>query len=249
MAHVSLKNVDIEFPVIDSRSRSFRSGLIQMSGGNFRQKESGSQVVQALSKINLDLKDGDRLALVGHNGAGKSTLLRTISGVYPPIGGFISVDGRLQSLLDITMGMDFELNGHENIVLRGICMGLTFAEIKELAPAIEEFAAIGDFINLPLRSYSSGMVLRLAFAIVTSVTPDIIVMDELISVGDENFSQKAKARLKHMLSDSGILVLASHNERVLNEYCNRAILLRKGEIVFEGSVEAVSAAYKEANYR
>ncbi len=179
------------------------------------------------------------MALVGHNGAGKSTLLRVLAGAYEPSRGVAHIDGKVSSLLDMTMGMDPELTGRENITLRGIFLGMTFRQATEITPAIEEFTELGGFMDLPMRTYSSGMTLRLAFAVSTAVQPDILLLDEMISVGDMSFAEKARIRLEQVMENSRILVLASHDPMILKRYCNKAVHLREGQIVAAGSIDDI----------
>lgn len=208
-------------------------------GGRIGGQDGETVTVEALRGIDLELRPGDRLALVGHNGAGKSTLLRVLAGAYEPSRGVAEIHGKVSSLLDMTMGMDPELTGRENIVLRGIFLGMTFREITDLAPSIEEFSELGGFVDLPMRTYSSGMTLRLAFAVSTAVQPDILLLDEMISVGDAEFASKARLRIEQVMENSRIFVLASHDPQMLQRYCNRAILLREGQIVTAGSLDDI----------
>jgi ABC-type polysaccharide/polyol phosphate transport system ATPase subunit len=237
MASIILRNVTVDFPIYNARGRSLKSNVFRRVGGRIESGRGDIVTIEALRNINLDLRPGDRLALVGHNGAGKSTLLRVLAGAYEPSRGDAVIQGKVSSLLDLTMGMDPELTGRENIVLRGIFLGMTFQEIEDLAPSIEEFAGLGGFMDLPLRTYSSGMTLRLAFAVSTAIQPDILLLDEMISVGDAEFAEKAKARIKQVIENSHILVLASHDAPTLKRYCNRAVLLREGQIVSAGTLD------------
>jgi ABC-type polysaccharide/polyol phosphate transport system ATPase subunit len=200
-------------------------------------------VVRALEDIDLELKEGDRLGLVGHNGAGKTTLLRVISGVYRPQRGRVSVEGHLSSYTDIRLGMDSESTGWDNIIFRCVFMGLTFAQAKAAAPAIAEFSELGDYLNLPVRTYSSGMYVRLAFAISTHVQPEIMVMDEMIGAGDAAFIDKARKRIEGLLAKTKILVLASHDHSILRAFCNRVLWLERGKVQSIGSPQEVIAAY------
>ncbi|GGC51417.1 ABC transporter ATP-binding protein [Chelatococcus reniformis] len=236
MASVTLANASVEFPIYNARGRSIRKSLFARVGGSV--DSTGDVVsVAALKNINLSLRDGDRLGIIGHNGAGKSTLLRVLSGAYEPSSGTAEIVGRVSSLLDITMGMDPELTGAENIILRGTLIGMSIREARQRVMEIDEFAEIGSFIDLPMRTYSSGMNMRLAFAISTAVQPDILLLDELIGVGDPSFSAKARRRIETMMEKAGILVLASHDAKTLREYCTRGIIMSHGRIDFEGSLD------------
>lgn len=244
MARISLTDVTVEFAIYNARNRSIRNDIIRRVGGKIGHAGKTTRdhvVVQALRNINLEINAGDRLALIGHNGAGKSTMLRVLSGAYEPSGGDITIEGSVNSLIDLSMGMDYELTGRQNVILRGVFLGMTFQQAQDLVPEIEEFAELGEYIDLPMRTYSSGMMLRLAFAISTSVRPDILLLDELISVGDANFARKAEKRLQDLLSSARILVLASHSPEILRQYCNRAVQLHEGQIVYSGSLEDVLA--------
>lgn len=242
MPSIDLIDASVEIPIYNARGRSLKSSLIRSVGGQVANDDSIVRIL-ALRNINLQLRAGDRLAIVGHNGAGKSTLLRVLSGAYEPSAGIAEINGSVASLLDITMGMDPELTGAENVVLRGAFVGLSFAEARRRLPEIAEFSELGDYLDLPMRTYSSGMVLRLAFAVSTLARPDILLMDELISVGDAGFREKARARLNAMMHDASILVLASHANEELRAYCNKAILMKEGRILLSGSVDRVIEAY------
>ncbi|KJV08258.1 hypothetical protein VZ95_18950, partial [Elstera litoralis] len=221
MADILLENVTIDIPVFTAENRSLRKSLLRLGGGNSRLKqESGHVVARALNKINLHLKDGDRLGLVGVNGAGKTTLLRALAGTYPPVSGRIRAQGRIASLLDVSLGLDYELSGLQNIYLKGMFHGLNRRAIDARLDEVIDFADLGEFINLPVRTYSSGMVLRLAFSIITSMEPDIILMDEWVSVGDSHFIERATERLESFVGKSSILVLASHSEDLIRKVCN-----------------------------
>jgi len=244
MAAISLHGVTVEFPIYNARARRLTGELFRRAVGGKITSDSSSYVsVTALRDVSLELGDGDRLGLIGHNGAGKSTLLRVLAGIYEPTSGRARIDGTVASLTDMTMGMDLEASGYENIVLRGVFLGLHVKEARRMIPEIEAFTELGEFLNLPLRTYSSGMLLRLAFAVTTAVVPEILIMDEMIGAGDAAFVAKAQARLHQMISDSRILVIASHDVEMIRRFCNRAALLDTGRVVNMGQVEQVIAAY------
>jgi len=206
--------------------------FIRTATGGFLAKDAGDHVVvRAIDRISFEIKEGDRIGLVGHNGSGKTTLLRVIAGAYEPVSGTIEVLGKVASMLSITLGMDMEATGYENIFIRGTIMGLKPKEITPLVDEICEFSELGDYINVPVRTYSSGMAMRLAFAISTSVSADIILMDEWLSAGDTSFAEKAQQRLRTVLSQAKILVLASHDERLIRKNCNKMMRLDHGKIV------------------
>ncbi len=242
MAHVLLRKVSVDFPIFSSQSRGLINTVLRYSRNQQQRIEAsglGAVQVHALRDIDLRLNPGDRLGLVGRNGAGKSTLLRVLSGVYEPTQGSIESEGRISALTDLMLGMDPEASGYEFIVTRAIVMGLTKLQASELVPDIEVFTELGDYLHLPIRAYSSGMMLRLAFAVATAVAPDVLLMDEMIGVGDVQFIDKAQIRLEAMMSRVQILVLASHNEHLVRKFCNRAMLLSEGRVVHEGPVNEV----------
>ena len=243
MAAIDIRNIDVHFPIYDARARSIRQSLMGIGGARIGATATHHVVVRALTDISLSLAHGDRLALVGRNGAGKSTLLRVISGIYEPGAGSVHVEGRIAALTNITMGMDMDATGYENILIRGLMLGLTRRQSLDRVAEIEEFTELSDYLNLPLRTYSSGMVLRLAFAISTSVEPEILVLDEMISAGDQRFAEKAAMRLNRLTDAASILVVAAHAPDTLRRLCNKAALLREGRLIEVGPVDSVLARY------
>lgn len=231
MTSISLKNVCVSFPIYGAGSASLKKTLAaSVTGGRFG-KETGVNVVEALSNINLELKSGDRLGLLGHNGAGKSTLLRALAGVYEPSAGEFVRYGTVASLIDPSLGIEPDATGLENIMLRGLVMGMSKKQVDDLTPQICEFSGLGEYVNMPVRTYSTGMMMRLAFSISTSVEADILLMDEWLSVGDAEFTEKAEQRMRDVVSKSGILVLASHSMKLIRKECNRVVRLEHGRIV------------------
>ena len=244
MTSIDIVNVSVEFPVYTSVGRSIRAEMLRRIGGRIQEGyEPGRLVVRALRDINLSLRPGDRLGLIGPNGAGKSTLLRLLSGVYEPPIGSVKVNGNVSSMLDVMLGIDHELNGYDNIILRGVLLGMSIAQARAMTPEIAEFSELGEFLQLPVRTYSAGMMLRLAFAISTATRPDIVLLDEVIGVGDPAFAVKAKIRVQDMVNNASILVLASHDQAVLGSFCNRIAVLQAGEIVNIGEASEVLERY------
>jgi ABC-2 type transport system ATP-binding protein/lipopolysaccharide transport system ATP-binding protein len=248
MAHINLVQASVHIPIYNARSRSLKSTIARHAvGATIGTRPNGDLVVvNALNNITLSLKSGDRVGLVGHNGAGKSTLLRVISGVYAPTNGSAEVVGNVSALTDIAMGMDLEATGHENIIMRAILRGMSYEQARALAPAVEEFTELGEYLHLPVRTYSTGMMLRLSFAVDTSVEPDILIMDEVITAGDASFVKKATVRINSLIDKASIFVIASHVEKVLTDFCNRAIWLERGAVVADGTVDEVLAEYAKA---
>jgi ABC-type polysaccharide/polyol phosphate transport system ATPase subunit len=247
MAQISIEGITIEFPVFSPRARSLRAAITgQLKGtlGGVMTRRENVVTVRALDDVTLQVRDGDRIALIGGNGAGKTTLLRTIVGVYPPVAGRISVQGRVAAFTDMMLGMDMEATGWDNIIYRCVFLGLTFGQARELAPAIAEFTELGDYLDVPVRTYSQGMMLRLAFAVATSIHPDILVMDEMIGAGDASFAGRAVTRVNELLERSKILVMASQSPAILKSYCTRAVWLEHGRVRMEGTVDEVLAQYQ-----
>jgi ABC-type polysaccharide/polyol phosphate transport system ATPase subunit len=243
MSHIKLENVSIDFPIFNAKNKSVKYGLIKkVIGGRLIQSNNRS-TVRALNDITLKFQNGDRVGLVGHNGAGKTTLLRTLAGVYPPSEGKVAHSGRIAPLFDISLGFDMEVSGYENILLRGLFLGLSKSQINSSIDDISNFTGLGNYLEMPLRTYSSGMLMRLAFAIATEIQPDIILMDEWIGVGDTQFLEQATRRLENFIDASSILVLASHSEDLIRSTCNKAILLGQGQILAQGSVQEVFDHY------
>lgn len=204
--------------------------MASATGGRIASASRNVTVVQALKDINLEIKAGDRVGLMGHNGAGKTSLLRLLAGIYEPTSGQIQIRGKVSSFINLGLGMDLEATGAENILLCGLMFGLDFDEIKRLTPDISEFSGLGDFLQMPVRTYSSGMVMRLVFSIVTSVHAEILIMDEWLSVGDADFVIHAEERLRKLVDAASILVLASHSETIIESLCNVIVRLEHGEI-------------------
>ena len=248
MASICLQNLSIDFPVFTSRSRGLLNTMFRYARKEQDRIEAAGFSrfhVHALRDINLSLRAGERLGIVGRNGAGKTTLLRVLSGVYEPTAGSLQITGSASSLTDIMLGMDMDASGYDNIVLRCIVMGLSRKQARDLIPDIEEFTELGDYLNLPVRAYSQGMLLRLALAVSTSVTPDILLMDEMIGAGDAQFVQKSRKRINGLIGGVSILVLASHNENILREFCDTGLLLHEGRIIHHGPMEDCLARYAE----
>jgi ABC-type polysaccharide/polyol phosphate transport system ATPase subunit len=241
---IDLWNVTVDFPIYGSQ-KSFRSEFKQAAGGIIRREGRQRQrvTVRALQDLTLHLEHGDRVGLIGHNGSGKSTLLKVMAGVYAPSFGKAVVDGRVSPLFNIAPGMDPDDTGYENILTCGLLLGMTRDEIALKTPDIEQFSELGEFLGLPVRTYSAGMTMRLGFAIATAIDPEILLLDEGLGAGDARFAEKAKARVDALIARSSILVLASHADSLIRELCNKAVLLDRGRIDQEGNVDEVIASY------
>ena len=244
MAFVEVSDASVLYPIYTARSRSVKNHLLRSVGGGIRIRDDARVVVSALHNISLSLTAGDKIALIGANGAGKSTLLKVLAGILEPSSGEVRISGRISALLDMSMGMDPEATGYENIIMRSVVLGATFAEARTRVPEIEAFSELGQYLQFPMRTYSTGMSLRLSFAIATYAQPEILVLDEMIATGDEAFSVKAKARLENIVSRLKILVLATHDLNTARSLCNRGIVLNHGRIVLDKDIDAAIAAYR-----
>ncbi|MCZ0914133.1 ABC transporter ATP-binding protein [Gordonia amicalis] len=234
----------VDFPIFDAKTRSLKKSVIGAAGGVIGSNASNVVVVEALKNVNLHLKHGDRIGLVGHNGAGKSTLLRLLSGIYEPTRGACRVHGRVAPVFDLGVGMDPEISGYENIIIRGMFLGMTRKEMLKKIDDIAEFTELGDYLQMPLRTYSTGMRVRIALGVVTSIDPEILILDEGIGAVDADFMKKARGRLQALVERSGILVFASHSNEFLAQLCDRALWIDKGEVRMEGGIEEVVEAYE-----
>lgn len=243
---MKVNNVSIDIPIYNT-DRSFRSALIsKYIGGNIN-ADNKLIAVEALRSINFNLQEGDRLGLIGHNGAGKSTLLNTLAGIYKPTGGSIQHSGRITPLFHTSPGLDPVDSGISNIYTMGMFFGISRKEIKDKLDEIIDFTQLQDFINLPVRTYSTGMVARLGFAVAACLEPDILLVDEGIGAGDEAFARKAKASLDNLYKKVKIVILASHSRELIKKMCNKAILLEHGRMIVCDDVDKVFEIYDAQN--
>jgi lipopolysaccharide transport system ATP-binding protein len=242
-ARIEVENVSVLFPLYHGSSRSLKKMVVAAASGRLGKDQQQRVVVRALQDINLSLESGDRLGLVGSNGAGKTTLLRVLAGIYEPVAGRLRVQGSLNALLDPSLGMNMELTGRENILLRGLYNGLPRSMLPRLEDDVAEFAELADFIDLPVRIYSAGMVIRLGFALATAIKPQILLMDEWFLAGDAVFLEKAKHRLEAMVRGAEILVLSSHQTDIIRTWCTRVLWLDQGQVRADGLPEDVLPQY------
>ena len=244
MAILQVDAVTVDFPVYSASTRSIKNSLLRQGMGARIGRDSANRVcVRALDDVSVTFKHGDRVGIIGRNGSGKTTLLRVLAGVYEPTAGQVLRQGRVASMLDIFLGIDPDSTGYENIMLRGLLFGLVPAEIRERIDDIANFTELGDYLSVPVRTYSSGMILRLCFAVCTCIDPEILLMDEWIGVGDVSFIQKAERRLETLVNKAGILVLASHSPTLLERICSTGILLDAGQVVDSGPIRSVLQRY------
>jgi ABC-2 type transport system ATP-binding protein/lipopolysaccharide transport system ATP-binding protein len=243
MASIILNSASVDIPVFAVGNNSLKNTLLRKAVGGKLGQSGANLLINALSNVNLEIRDGERIGLIGQNGAGKTTLLRVLAGVYPPTSGTVQVMGRVAPMLDLSLGMSPDATGIENIWVCGALWGLARAEIAAGMDDIIEFTELGDYLNIPVRTYSAGMLVRLSFAIATLRQPEILLLDEVIGVGDASFMSKAKARLKKMASNAHIVVVSSHSDPIIRDLCDKAIWLDRGSIAAFGPVDEVLGKY------
>jgi len=245
MTKIILKNASVDYEIHNTKTQSLKSKIVKsFTGGIIRYNAHDSSIkVSALSDISLSIIKGDKIGIIGNNGAGKTTILRVLSGIYEPTNGFVEITGNVLPLIDINLGLDSDATGIQNIKLRSVMMGIDENDFEDYLTEVVKFADIGEFIYLPMRTYSSGMQLRLSFAASTVISPDILIMDEWISTGDENFSKKANIKLKEIIDKTNILILASHNLKLIEELCNKVLWLEKGKVKMFDKTEKVLKVY------
>jgi ABC-2 type transport system ATP-binding protein len=243
MVSIDVWNASVDFPIFDAKTRSLKNSVLGKVGGKIGTNQK-APIIEALHDITLSLKEGDRVGLVGHNGAGKSTLLRMLAGIYEPTHGSASIRGKVAPVFDMGVGMDPEISGLENIIIRGLYLGMTRRQMEKRIDEITEFTELGDYIQMPLRTYSTGMRVRLALGVVTSIDPEILLLDEGIGAVDAAFLEKARNRLGDLVKRSGLLVFASHSDEFLMELCDSALWMDEGRVKMHGSLREVLTAYK-----
>lgn len=247
MTFIKLNNVNLDFPIYNTQAFSLRNSLLNAAtGGMLRKREKNTYIVSALKSISFSLENGDRLGLIGHNGSGKTTLLKLLAGIYSPSSGNIQVKGKIATLFDILLGTRDDMTGYENLYVSSLLRGKSVSEAKSSLNKMAEFTELGDFLNVPMRTYSSGMKLRIGFAVATEGTPDILLIDEVFGTGDQNFVNKSTERLRSLIDRSGILVFSSHSEALLKQLCNKVMILEHGEIKAIGEIEETLSSYKQS---
>lgn len=242
---ILLKDVNLHYASVAYKERSIKS----LMAGAFKRKSAHGRIadIHALKNISAEINSGERVGLLGHNGAGKSTFLKTVAGLYPVSSGMLQVSGQVRSLFDLSLGFEPDATGRENILYRGLLLGLSPRFMREKEDEIVEFAGLGEFIDYPMKTYSAGMQVRLAFAISTMVGGDILLLDEVIGAGDANFMIKAKERINSLIERAEILVLASHDLGSLKSICNRGLVFHHGHLVFDGRCTDAIEEYKKIN--
>jgi len=242
-ARIRVDDISVFFPLYHGSARSLKKTVFAAASGRLGQDQQRRVVVRALQNVSLTINSGERLGLIGSNGAGKTTLLRVLAGVYEPVAGRVRIQGSLNALLDPALGMNMELTGRENILLRGLYNNLSKPEIARLEDDVADFAGLADFMDLPMRIYSSGMVVRLGFALATAIRPQILLMDEWFLAGDADFLDKARVRLEEMVRGAEVLVLSSHQHGIIRDWCTRVLWMDQGKILADGPADDVLAQY------
>lgn len=238
---IQVNNITVRYKIANDRVSSLKEFVIKKIKKSITEKD-----FLALDNVSFTVKKGDVVGVVGRNGAGKSTLLKVVSGIQKPASGNIVLNGRVVPMLELGAGFDMELSGKENVYLNGAVLGYSKEFLDEKYNDILEFSELGDFINMPVRNYSSGMVARLAFSIASMVNPEILIVDEVLSVGDENFQRKSKNRMLELMSGGSTVLFVSHNVKQIEEICNKAIWLEHGKVVMTGPSDVVCAEYKKS---
>ncbi|MEQ1785264.1 MAG: ABC transporter ATP-binding protein [Hyphomonadaceae bacterium] len=238
---IQVKDCVLKYPIGAFARGSLKSAAMSIFG--HRNRQPTAQYVDALRGVNIEIQQGERVALIGHNGSGKSTLLRAMAGVYPLSGGYIRVSGRIGTLLELGVGFEDEATGRENIYYRGMAMGYSRRALAQSEKEIVAFCGLGDFIDLPVRTYSAGMYVRLAFAISTQFSPEVLLVDEVFGAGDATFRERAAERMMNIVNNAGIFVIATHDVGLVSRVCTRAIWLQAGRVVADGPADTVLQDY------
>lgn len=244
MSLIQLTDLSVDYPIPHLQNRSLIGAMRNMTVGGAI-TDGPNPFVRAVNGITLTLNDGDRLGILGGNGAGKTTLLKAMAGILPPTEGRVRVEGRISPLISLFLGLDGESTGYENIRIRGNLMGFTEDQIEEKILSIAEFTELGDYLHLPLKTYSSGMRMRLTFAASTSFDPDVLLLDEWLGTGDADFRDKAAKRLRTLIDDAGIFVFASHARALHQQISNKGAVLNRGQLVFFGDINDAFEAQDE----
>jgi ABC-type polysaccharide/polyol phosphate transport system ATPase subunit len=245
MPSVHLRDVAVEFPVYQAGARSLKKILIAGTTlGNLAHDAHDRVLVRALNGVTLDIKDGERLGIIGPNGAGKTTLLKVLAGIYKPTRGQVRISGRATALINASVGLNPDATGRENIIVRGLYMDVHPREMRARIDEIAEFTELSSYLDMPVRTYSAGMMVRLAFAISTCIQPEILILDEWLAAGDAQYLAKAQRRMAQFVAASSIVILASHSLHLIEHWCRQAIFLKDGAVIAAGPVDQVIASYK-----
>lgn len=247
MSSIELNNVCLDY-IVKTGTISIKKSMVHLCRGLIQKNHDATAIqhssFRALNNINLSIGMGDRFGLLGRNGAGKSTLLRVLAKIFKPSAGTLRINGSVSSLFDVQLGMNPEATGFENIINLAIMRGFSRSKAKSIITEVEAFTELGTFLNNPVRTYSTGMQMKLAFAVSTAFPPEILLIDEIIGAGDMHFMQKATARLENMIENSHALVLTSHSNDIIRQLCNKIVVLERGEIQYIGNVDEGIAFYQ-----
>ena len=244
---IEFQDVVLRYPVGPFVKGSLKSSLFNIFGDRGKHQAKPREYVTALNGLSITIERGERVGIIGRNGAGKSTTLQTIAGIFPIAGGNLTVQGKIQALFNIGLGFEPDATGRENILYRGLSMGCGPKEVSKRTEEIVAFADIGEFIDLPVRMYSSGMYVRLAFAISTYLEGDILLIDEIFGAGDAAFQKRAQDRLRHLVNNAGIVVMVSHDMNLITEICTRALWIERGHLQADGEAKSVVSQYQAAS--
>ena len=237
-ASISLRGVTLDYAIYSVRAQSLRNAVLNMAvGGKLMRSANDVTVVRAINNVSFDLKEGDRLGLVGHNGSGKTSMLKVLAGVYEPSAGVVKVQGRVSSMISMSIGLDHDASGLQNIKNLAMMQMMSKKEIARRLPGIVEFSELGAYIHMPFKTYSAGMMARLTFAVATAMDADILIMDEWLGAGDAEFQHKASARMTSLVDNAKIVVLASHNDKLIEDVCNKVMVMDGGRATFFGDTE------------
>jgi ABC-2 type transport system ATP-binding protein/lipopolysaccharide transport system ATP-binding protein len=246
MASINLRNVSVEFPIYQAGARSLKKMIIAGgTRGNLARDAHDRVMVRALHDVTFDIENGERVGLIGANGAGKTTLLKVLAGIYKPTQGRVHIAGQTTALINSSVGLNQDATGRENIILRGLYMDIHPRDMRERIDQVAEFTELGAYLDMPVRTYSAGMMVRLAFAVSTCIRPEILILDEWLSAGDAQFLGKAQRRMEDFVTRSSILVLASHSFELIEQWCRLGVYLKEGLVRAVGPVDEVVARYKE----
>lgn len=247
MASIKLDDVSVDFPIYNAQNFSLRHSFVKAAtGGVLKKKKENSFTVSALKNISFSLERGDRLGLIGHNGSGKTTLLKLLAGIYTPTSGSIQIKGNISTLFNVLLGVYEDMTGYENLYISSIIRGRPLLEAKKSLGEMAEFTELGDYLHVPMRTYSAGMQLRIGFAVATEGTPDILLVDEIFGTGDKGFVDKSVKRLTSLIERAGILVFSSHSEALVSQLCNKLMILEHGEIKALGETEEILSLYRQS---
>ncbi|MBK5123190.1 ABC transporter ATP-binding protein [Burkholderia sp. R-69980] len=241
---ISLRDVGVRFDV-SARHDSLKATVLNAFRRTGKREKSEPRIIHALKDITLDIEHGERVGLIGLNGAGKSTILKVMAGIYPPTSGEALIRGHVSAMFELATGFEMTQTGWDNIRIRGMLLGLTPAQVEERIQQIGDFSELGEFLDYPVKTYSAGMFIRLAFSVSTAINPEILLLDEVMGAGDVQFANKAKRRMHEFMEQGKILVFSSHSLEMLGSFCERVVWLRKGEIVMDGPAKRVLSEYAD----